>query len=561
MKIIVDSSSNEHRSFLFLLLILFITCVSGNIQAGSVPPKNLHISADRAGASSSMAICSVDAAVIKHSVNKGIFGTNVEWIDCGNGIWNSDKRKPDERYVELAKEQGISLVRFPGGTFSDFYHWTDGIGPVNLRPVRPHFTDAGESRNCFGTSEFMQFCRAIGAQPLITVNAGTGTPEEAASWVRYCNYVLNKRRISDGLAEPMRVHLWEVGNELYLSGSETEKKITISPEEYAKRFINFATAMKKADPTISIAAIGVAHSYNVPFGPYSDWNEVLLNKASRLIDYLSLHDAYFPVLIGEYPDNPEDIYRAMWAAPMAIDSDLELIEKFLSRYQKDKPIGIAVTEWGPFFSITDPKWIDQNKTLGSAVYVGLVLQVFIKHPKVKIASYFKFTDRSFMGWVSHDQKPKVPFYAFKMFTKHFGSFVVESHITCDKYNSKKIGFVKRMENVPELSVISSLSRLKDKLYVNIISRCVKKTYRVVFDIKGFNLAKSGATVWQLSGESVFSNNGRDLPTEWGIKYEEPMPLGGTEIRIMKYKCKPEDILQVPPHSVVTVEFSKGEGQN
>jgi len=553
-------SLNQRSVFYFILSLFCTSCFLGSVLGECVSPDRLRVADVDGCASVCNAICYVNAGRVENRVNKGIFGTNLEWINCGNGIWNPNKGLLRD-YVKLAREQGISVVRFPGGTFSDFYHWRNGIGTRNLRPVIPHFTDPGKSPNCFGTPELIMFCRAIGAQPLLTVNAGTGTAEEAASWVKYCNVIEDKRRTSDGLSEPVGVKLWEVGNELYLSGSDPEKRITVDSTTYAHRFLKFARAMKKVDPSISIVAIGVAHSYNVPFGPYKNWNEKLLSLASGSIDYLSLHNAYSPVLVGDYPDNPQDIYQAMWAFPIAVDSDLKMTEKVLSKYNKGNTIGIAITEWGPFFSISDPRWIDHNKTLGSAVYVGLVLQVFMKHPAVKIANYFKFTDRSFMGWVSYDHKPKVPFYALEMFTKHFGSLLVESHITCESYKSKRVGFVRSIDKVPELSVVSSINPSKDKLYVNIISRCWKKRYQVNLHINGFDVREKDVTIWQLSGKSALSNNGRDLPPDWPIRYEEPLPIDRSAIRISKLSYKIGNPLEIPPHSIVTVEFSRGEDKN
>ncbi len=507
-------------------------------------------------------VCYVDANRINNRISRGIFGTNIEWINCGNGVWNEDRNRAEEDYVRLAKKQGITLVRFPGGTFSDFYHWKNGRGPSKLRLTMPHFTDPGKSSNCFGILELSKFCRMIGAQPLITVNVGTGTPDEAASWVAYCNDKNNALRKTDGLNSPVKVKFWELGNELYLAGTDAEKQITMSPGCYAKRVKSFARAMKEADPSISLIATGVANSYTIPFGPYyKNWNSILLRSVADTIDLVSLHNAYFPVLINDYTASAKEIYQALWAAPISIDSDLREMEKLLSRYERGKKISIAVTEWGVFFSISDPRWIDHVKTLGSAVYAGLALQVFMRHPRVKLANYFKFTDHSFMGWVSYDHQPKVPYYAVQMFSKHFGDLLVESDIKCGYYSTKKIGLVKSMKNVPELSVLSSVNDAGNRLFVNIISRCWDKTYRVLFHIKGFDVKTSRADVWELSGKKAVSNNGPDMPPGFPIKYYEPADSRHSKTKIIHFYFCPEKTLEIPPHSIVTVEFTKREDKN
>ena len=81
------------------------------------------------------------------------------------------------------------VLRWPGGCFADDYHWKDGIGDPAYRP-RTVNINWGYSidTNAFGTHEFIDFCRLIGAEPYICANVGTGTPQEARDWIEYCNF-------------------------------------------------------------------------------------------------------------------------------------------------------------------------------------------------------------------------------------------------------------------------------------------------------------------------------------------------------------------------------------
>ena len=79
------------------------------------------------------------------------------------------------------------IIRYPGGCFADCYHFEDGIGDIDTRPYRRNRHWGGFTDNSFGTDEFVSFCRRIGCEPMICVNFGSGTPEEAADWVEYCN--------------------------------------------------------------------------------------------------------------------------------------------------------------------------------------------------------------------------------------------------------------------------------------------------------------------------------------------------------------------------------------
>src|SRR5206468_5093319 len=109
--------------------------------------------------------------------------------------------------------------RWPGGNFVSTYHWEDGVGPLDSRPTKANFAWGALELNTFGTDEFISFCRAVGCEPMICVNAGSGTPEEAARWIEYCNgpatSPMGKLRAANGHPEPFHVKHWEVGNELW----------------------------------------------------------------------------------------------------------------------------------------------------------------------------------------------------------------------------------------------------------------------------------------------------------------------------------------------------------
>src|SRR6185369_7622963 len=93
----------------------------------------------------------------------------------------------DPDIIRFLKESRLPLLRWPGGNFVSGYHWEDGIGPIEKRPTRPNYAWGQPEPNLFGTDEFIAFCRAVGCEPMICINAGDGTPAEAARWVEYCN--------------------------------------------------------------------------------------------------------------------------------------------------------------------------------------------------------------------------------------------------------------------------------------------------------------------------------------------------------------------------------------
>src|SRR2546426_3248771 len=130
----------------------------------------------------------------KGTINRNIYGHFAEHLGrcIYEGIWVGENSPiPNTRgirhdVVAALKNLSIPVIRWPGGCFADEYHWRDGIGPRNQRPKRinTHWGGVIET-NAFGTHEFMDFCEMIGADPYVSGNVGTGTPQEMMEWVEY----------------------------------------------------------------------------------------------------------------------------------------------------------------------------------------------------------------------------------------------------------------------------------------------------------------------------------------------------------------------------------------
>ena len=137
----------------------------------------------------------------------------------------------------------IPVLRWPGGCFADDYHWRDGIGPAAKRPkdVNIHWGMYTED-NSFGTHQFIELCRLIGAEPYLAGNVGSGTPQEMRDWMEYCNYPkgssLSDERAANGSPEPFNVKYWGVGNENWGCGGN------MSGDEYATQYRRFATYLR-----------------------------------------------------------------------------------------------------------------------------------------------------------------------------------------------------------------------------------------------------------------------------------------------------------------------------
>src|SRR5438034_11706051 len=129
----------------------------------------------------------------KGVVHRDIYGHFAEHLGrlIYDGLWvGPDSKIPNTRgirndIVEALKKIEIPVLRWPGGCFADEYHWRDGIGPRAQRPRRTNTSWGGIETNAFGLHEFMDFAELIGAQPYVSVNVGSGTPQEMMDWLEY----------------------------------------------------------------------------------------------------------------------------------------------------------------------------------------------------------------------------------------------------------------------------------------------------------------------------------------------------------------------------------------
>lgn len=190
-----------------------------------------------------------------------------------SAVWDSQMNAPQVQ--DLLSAANIGMLRYPGGSYGDIYHWVDNTAPGGYVAPGTDF-DA-----------FMGTAKKIGAQPMLIANYGSGTPQEAADWVRYANVTKN-----------YGAKFWEVGNELYGnghygSGWETDNHADTSPTAYANNVVSYVTAMKAVDPTIKVGAVltlpGNWPDGVMAGGETSDWNHTVIPLVAGKADFVIVH--------------------------------------------------------------------------------------------------------------------------------------------------------------------------------------------------------------------------------------------------------------------------------
>src|SRR4051794_5522375 len=168
------------------------------------------------------------------------------WVGEASPIPNIGGLRAD--IIDALRRIRVPVLRWPGGCFADDYHWEDGIGPRKDRPRRVNlWWGQTVETNSFGTHEFLNLCRLIGAQPYLAGNLGSGTPRELGDWVEYCNFAgdstLARRRGMNGSPAPFGVKYWGVGNEAWGCGGN------LSATEYAAQYRRFSTYVRELSGT------------------------------------------------------------------------------------------------------------------------------------------------------------------------------------------------------------------------------------------------------------------------------------------------------------------------
>jgi alpha-L-arabinofuranosidase len=447
-------------------------------------------------------------------IPRTIYGTNTEYVWNGQGIWDEQNRRIDPTLLRLTRELGASILRFPGGFFSDFYHWRNGVGPHEYRPSVLSLPNSSLTGNSFGTDEALAFAQAADAQLIITVNMMTGTPQDAAEWVRYVN---NGSR---------RVEYWELGNELYVDHRVFNPDLPIyTPELYARRFLEFAEAMRSVDPTIKLLASTEFNYGLTTYHPYPNWVDTLLKVAGSQINYLAVHNAFAPGLGHDAGWNARTVYSSMLAAPSSIRDNLGSLSRKITELagSRANEIKIAVSEWGPIFTL-DPgyRFVDHSKTLASAIYSASILKILLEDQRVDIANSFKLVDPFYMGWIGPREGqyiPKAPYLAMQMFSKHFGSRLVPNRTVSPTYESRSLGWVDSDPFVPYLEIVTSKSDDERTLYIMGINKHFDRSISATVLLHGF-CPDTSATAWSLIGEELDSNTGTELISTSEVSWAE-----------------------------------------
>jgi len=333
-------------------------------------------------------------------LDRNLFGSFLEHLGRAiyEGIYEPASRFADSNgfrrdVMDEIRKLGVPIIRYPGGNFVSGYNWLDGVGPKQNRPRVLDKAWNAINTNQFGTNEFMEWCKAVGTLPLMGLNLGTGTSEEAAALVEYCNVDRGTKwsdlRRSHGHAEPYQVKNWCLGNEM--DGSWQIGQLTAI--EYGRKAQDAARQMRYVDRSLTLIACG---SSGPSMSTYLEWDRQVLELCYDYVDALSLH-RYYENTPRETGGDSRKFVAMNLMMDQQIAEGLAVCDLVRGQKKSAKQLWLSFDEWNVWYRartgdavngrrLEAPHLLEEIYNLEDALLVGGLLITLLRNAdRVKIA--------------------------------------------------------------------------------------------------------------------------------------------------------------------------------
>ena len=384
--------SSSRRKFLQQASVTGLAC-SSNLVLGR------FASAQVASSNSAVRVY-VDSRRTIAPLDRNLFGSFLEHLGRAiyGGIYDPGSKLSDSNgfrtdVLNEIKKLGVPIIRYPGGNFVSGYNWLDGVGPKQDRPVELDKAWNSLDSNQFGTDEFMTWCKMAGVEPLMGLNLGTGTPEEAAALVEYCNVDQGTKwsnlRRKNGVAEPYKVQKWCLGNEMDGPWQIGHMLAT----EYGLKAADAARQMRYVDPSLKLVACGSSG----PFTPtYLEWDREVLEQCYDYVDALSLH-RYFENTPDTTGGDSSTFLAMNLSMEQQIAETVAVCDMVGGRRHSPKKLWLSFDEWNVWYRARSgsamngnrqeaPHLLEEVYNLEDALLVGGLLNSLLRNAgRVKIA--------------------------------------------------------------------------------------------------------------------------------------------------------------------------------
>lgn len=463
----------------------------------------------------------VDASKPGAKIDRHIFGQFAEHLGYGvyEGVWvGKDSKIPNTRgirndVVNALKAIKVPNVRYPGGCFADEYHWRKGIGPKRAVTLNPNWGGVIEP-NTFGTHEFMDFLDQIGSEAFLSVNAGSGTPQEAAEWLEYLTTDqptdLAKERAANGHPKPYKIPFLGIGNESWDCGGNMTADYYLSQLKIYSRFVrNFNPAQQKDNKMLNIA---VGPGGGEP--RFMEWTETIMKgwkdrKWSWDMQGLSLHN--YTVTNWEKKHSSinfgEKEYAEILKETLKMDDLVKRHSAIMDKYDPEKKIALVVDEWGAWYDAlpgSNPGFLIQQNSQRDAVLAALNINIFARYAdRVRIANIAQMVN-VLQSMILTDKEKMVltpTYHVFKMYVPFQDATYIPVTFNAGNYTHNGI-------TLPRVDAIAAKGK-DGKLWVGITN--VEPNRAVEIDLNAIGFTAKSAVGETLTAPKVDSINTFEKP--------------------------------------------------
>ncbi len=395
--------------------------------------------------------------------------------------------------LELLRQLDAPIYRWPGGNFVSGYDWRNGVGDRDRRPTLTNPAWTGLETNDVGMHEFIELCRLIGTEPLITVNTGFGDAYSAAAQVEYANgsrrTPMGRWRAQNGDRAPFGVTWWCVGNEMWGDWQLGYMRL----DHYVLKHNWVEEMMRKTDPSIKTIASG-----NV--GP---WSEGLLRHCADHMDLIAEHF---------YCQTAPDLTSHVRLVPNAIRSKAEAHYRYRRTIPtlEGKDIQIAMTEWNYWYGPHVFGELGTRYFMRDALGIAAGLHEYFRHSDIMFMAHYAQTV-NVIGCIK-TTKTAAEFdataYPLMLYRREFGTIP----LAVSGWDEK-------------LDVAAALTEDGKHLTLGLVNATWDR-YEVTLDLKGLN-PSAKATGWVVAHENPLAYNhpGEELVIE-------PVPLEAIDVTEM-----------------------------
>jgi alpha-N-arabinofuranosidase len=431
-------------------------------------------------------------------VPRRLFGSFVEHMGrcVYTGIYEPGHPQADERgfrrdVLELVREMGPTVIRYPGGNFVSGYRWEDGVGPVGDRPRRIDGAWHTIETNAFGLHEFVDWAREADVEIMEAINLGTRGVEEARALVEYSNHpggtYWSDMRRRNGAEDPFGIKLWCLGNELdgpWQIGHKTAA-------EYGRLAQETAKAMKLVDDSIELVAVGSSNRGMPTFGT---WEHTVLTHAYDEVDYISMH-AYYRELDGD----AESFLAEAVEMDAFIDGVIATIDAVKAAGKHTKQVNISFDEWNVWdfdrynneeeAAIAAAGWrehprlIEDTYNVTDAVVVGTFLNSLLRHgDRVHIANQAQLVNviapiRSEQGGAAWRQ---TSFWPFERMARLARGRILQLAVSASQIATKQYG------DVDSVDAAATFDEETGRVVLFVANRSLESANDLTVDLRGFD---------------------------------------------------------------------------